>query len=453
MSLSSRSFEFQPLESRQLLSGVTLLIHGHEGNITGWITSAADAITAKVGAAGVSQYVMKLGLDSKKHVAVQSMTLTKGPTLANSTAGEIVVKVDWTSIDDGSQSTKTVGKAISDYMLASHTGLPALASLPIHIIGHSRGGSMVVAVSKNLGAAGVQVDQDTFLDPHPVGSYFGFGYDDEDMAVYSNVVFADNYWRDNGQGDFAVDPNGQHVDGAHEGNLNNTVQKNYIVSAHMSVTAYYHGTIDTKAIANNDEPILASKWYGTTADKPARTVTGYYFSRIDGGTRPADGLEAAYGGTATRKDIDASGAQWANINNLRIAGGAIFSVGQKISVHYSQQDRDSGDTVQLYFDNDNNPFNSNVVQKAAQVNIGEADDVANGAISAKTDGMAPGAYYILAKITDATGHARFAYTRKIILNAPAARKAQSYSPPPVPAAPATPSYTTVASSIFSDTTV
>ena len=43
-----------------------------------------------------------------------------------------------------------------------------LAQLPLHLIGHSRGGSVVTEMARLLGAQGVWVDQVTTLDPRPV---------------------------------------------------------------------------------------------------------------------------------------------------------------------------------------------------------------------------------------------------------------------------------------------
>ena len=72
-------------------------------------------------------------------------------TWQSATSGEAIVKVDWshlaefwTSFVGDSTSTQEVGEYVAD-------ALPAdLLSLPIHLIGHSRGASLNVALAQRL---------------------------------------------------------------------------------------------------------------------------------------------------------------------------------------------------------------------------------------------------------------------------------------------------------------
>jgi hypothetical protein len=74
--------------------------------------------------------------------------------------------------------------------------------LPIHLIGHSRGASLMVGLTKRLGEKGIWVDQLTGLDPHPVDGHNDFldlDFGDTPMASYVNVVYSESYWRTNGR--------------------------------------------------------------------------------------------------------------------------------------------------------------------------------------------------------------------------------------------------------------
>lgn len=406
MSFNQR-FNLEPLERRQLMAGVTLLIHGHEGSIKGWIASAADAIADRVD--GVSQYVMKIG-ESGDNLAVKSFKLQNGPGLTKSSTGEVVIKVDWTSVDNGDYSTAEAGRVVADYLMASHGSTPALAELPIHLIGHSRGASLAVSMTRRLGRSGIWVDQATFLDPHPVDGFFGYG--DTSMRVYDNVIFADNYWRDDGN-EFNFDPDGERVTGTYQGDLNNTVQKDHVISAHMAVTAYYHGTIDDDAVANKDHPIFKS-WYGNTSDKPARNRTGYYFSRLGGGERPKEGLIAGFGGTGQRSKTEKSGTQWSNAGDLEL-GGSSFKVGQRLKLKFIRQDRDSAGTVTIYLDKDRNPFNGDFTHTLRSATINRADEMTATRMSTSTSNAPKGDCYVVVKTTDASGHSRFVYSNKMKL--------------------------------------
>jgi hypothetical protein len=412
--------KLEPLEARTLLAGVTVLIHGHQGTIHDWITSAADAIAKRAGESQTSQYVMKVGKVSGD-LAVKSITLEHGPGLRESTSGEVVIKLDWTDLDNGDYSTTEVGEAVAQYLLESHGPLPALASLPIHLIGHSRGGSMVSAISRYLGGAGVWVDQNTFLDPVAVEDFFGFGYDDLPLRVYSNVIFADDYWRDDGS-PFDADPDGKEVDGAHNVDLEDSVQEHHVISAHMGVTAYYHATIDLKAKLNRDSPVF-SDWYGD--GNPKRNETGFRFSRLGGGSRPRDGLSEAFGGTGERRGTGDDLPQWSNVANVRTPGGRSFTLGKKIKVKLNLQDGDSAAGLTLYLDRDRNPFNGEFARTMRQATVNDVDDVTTAGFGAASGGVSPGRYYICARVTDSSGAARFSYSKRITLEAPQAARVQA----------------------------
>ena len=114
----------EPLECRRLLTGVTILAHGYQGTITGWVASAADAIIERLGGQ-TPGYIMRVG-DSAGDLGVLSFNRESGPDFSTTPLAEMVVKLDWTAVDDGSVSTAEVGTVVADYMMSSHTGLRAV---------------------------------------------------------------------------------------------------------------------------------------------------------------------------------------------------------------------------------------------------------------------------------------------------------------------------------------
>jgi Ca2+-binding RTX toxin-like protein len=408
----------ESLEARQLLSGVTILTHGYNGSINGWVEGMSQAIAARAGGAhDVSQYTMIVNRDLvDNRVKVLSLTLdAESPPPDATDSGEIIVKLDWSQISSGQVSSRVVGSAVADFMQDSHAGIPPLASLPIHLIGHSRGASVNVEIANDLGAHGIWVDQQTFLDPHPVdgvNDYLNANFGDVPMSVGDNVIFADNYWRSNGQ-ITAFDFNGEPVENAHNQNLLASVQQEFVVSAHQSVPAYYHGTIDLNSTSNGEEPIFDS-WYGGSDAKPERDETGFIFTQIAGGARPADGLSAQHGGDAARVRIDDDGGeQCANGAGLKIDGDASIPVGHNLKLSYTRQDRDSTSTIEFFIDTDQNPLNGDSGSLGTRTE-GQSDGVDAFRATVFTSGLPRGRYFVFAKITDAQGNVRYATANKSI---------------------------------------
>src|SRR5262245_19827934 len=100
---------FDTLEKRTLLAGVTILTHGLNGNINGWISGAADMIQKRAGgSSAASQYVMKLD-KSGDDIVVTSFSLVSGNLpLEQTSAGEAIVKLDWSKISGADQNTGPV---------------------------------------------------------------------------------------------------------------------------------------------------------------------------------------------------------------------------------------------------------------------------------------------------------------------------------------------------------
>ena len=92
-----------------------------------------------------------------------------------------------------------------------------------------------------------------------------------------------------------------------------------------------------------------------------------------------------------------------------------LSVGERIKLKLKVQDRDSGSELTLYLDRDRNPYNNNYARTLRQVDLNQFTDVKSVNFSGSSGGVSAGNYYVCAKITDAAGHARFSYSRRITL--------------------------------------
>jgi hypothetical protein len=406
--------EMETLEPRRLLAGVTIITHGLDGNVTDWVADAADAIQKRAGGtSAASEYTMVVNEDSKNNLQVASFTLDKGnKPITETTDAQMIVKLDWSTVSDGTVLTQDVASVVASYIEKGHGDIPTLTSMPIHLIGHSRGGSLMVALSQDLGDHGIWVDQLTTLDPVPIDVKLPFGitYSDAKLATYDNVIFADNYWRTDNDSSNA-DPDGNPVPGAHNVNLDNTVQKNFIGSAHESVTSYYQGTIDTSAQSNSVGAIFAS-WY--KSPNPSRTETGFAFTKIAAGNPPLDGVSSLFDGTADRSTAGNDGAQWANAINVRNTGGSHFNVGQRVKIKATYDNRSGNAHLAWFLDTDQDPYNNNSARTMGRKSGGEVATPSGIVTTGSTSGIAPGTYYIGVQVSDNAGHVRYVYGTKTI---------------------------------------
>ena len=189
--------------------GVTIITHGLNGNANGWVTGMANQIPKFTNFPGPSYTFYKLyflDLDGGSYQLTSTRLGGNQPTFTDS--GEIIVALDWSQLADGNSfNTYQVAGAVSSVLqntnFISEMNGHALCELPIHLIGHSRGGSLMSEVSLRLGTNGIWVDHLTTLDPHPLNNDgfdldFLAGYNAVDAPVhtYLNVLFHDNYRQD-----------------------------------------------------------------------------------------------------------------------------------------------------------------------------------------------------------------------------------------------------------------
>src|SRR5437667_330183 len=158
-------FAFLLFPKALLAGGVTLITHGFSGNVTDWIIPIAQKIPEYYRFLGTnfSCYEIYFVQDGQgNYVPTQSRIGGVLPT--NAESGAIIVKLDWSqlagSVFGGAPySTTDVAPAFASALLSTNfipeLGGRALVELPLHLIGHSRGGSMMSEITRPLGAQAV----------------------------------------------------------------------------------------------------------------------------------------------------------------------------------------------------------------------------------------------------------------------------------------------------------
>ncbi len=394
---------FEPLEQRMLLSGLTIITHGYElsGTAPSWLFEMADTIANQDGPS-TAVYDLQLNYNSSDQAQVDSFTHVSGPSPSStqSSNAETVVLIDWAE-DTGLGvpilgtpyfTTTQIANLVMPYLVNTIPSIgitEPLAQGSIQLIGHSRGGSLVSEIAKDLGQSGIWVDQLTTLDPDPVMS-------DPTVSLGSNIIFADNYYQTSGDG--SIVPNGTSVPGAvnlgpisfSSGGYGSTDG-----GTHSDVHLFYQGTIGNPLSTSDGTETVPTSWYpdnGVSAD-----TTGFYYSRIVGGTRPLSGVSTLFGGYATRVAVTTSGVQWPDIGDIEYVTGP----NNQITFFYrDQNDSANPVTINWFQDSDTNPYNSNnVTSLGSQIATFTGSDVVLSSFSTTYTGNPKDIY---AQITDGT---------------------------------------------------
>jgi hypothetical protein len=354
-----------------------------------------------------------------------------GVAPADSDSGEIFIKLDWSQYSGGSYSTTQIAQwvvpALLDGGFIPELGGRALAELPLHLVGHSRGASVMAEISRLLGAQGVWVDHLTFLDPRPVG-LFG----DPSVQTFANVLFADCFWQNLGNG--LTVPNGSAISGAYNRQLTN-LNGGYS-SSHSDTHLWYHGTIDLATpLTDTQASLTASEravWW--TPTEAAGAANGFFLSRTAGGdrlgftqysgtTRPRDGFNQQWdlgaGVNPNRAALPANNGAWPNLLRCDLVGTSHQSVDDPFAVRvYFQfgQTAPANTTLQFYLDPDASPFNANATL------VGAVTDTGTGTAAVKTNSLpgvadpavvTPGNYFIATRISG-NGRARWLYAPQCV---------------------------------------
>ncbi len=237
----------------------------------------------------------------------------------------LVLLFNWADESDGASLpgvntgyTQAAGDALYAAMRAP-TGDLAFSAVDgrlVHFIGHSRGCCVNSEAALRLGNAGIAVDQVTTLDPHPVAPPMtetcglgggGFDWGDTVPVRWSNVAWADNYWRaDTGLAGFCHDcdfdgmllPTGQAYNvslkvalGEGGSDLDDCLRGCRL--EHSKTHTWYHGTIAGASSDSDCSVNSGGTWYQNT--EPGCTswqCSGYAHSATVGGERPALGQGA-----------------------------------------------------------------------------------------------------------------------------------------------------------------
>jgi hypothetical protein len=302
-------------------AGTTLITHGFAINSTlppGWALTMAEAILAADG--DLSNCGAVGGENPIGTVFVYAPDFGSWDFYCGSDTpnGEIALVFNWAEESDSANTGGTQGfaEAAADALYAAlrdpqfagnFAGIDLLAS-GVHFIGHSRGAVVNSDCVERLAAAGIVVDQVTSLDPHPVDATLDnplgqLDWGDRAPVTWTNVAFADNYWRADGGGFPAYfDFDGMPLDVDLDLDLGAAIEglgDFDPVYEHIETHAWYHGTIDLTANDDGDGTLIDNEaftsWYGF-GGVPARNLTGFYYSAIAQGIRPdpVSGVDPAW---------------------------------------------------------------------------------------------------------------------------------------------------------------
>src|SRR5258708_7643520 len=121
-------------------AGVTLITHGYDGNVNGWITGMADAIPAFHSFPGTNYTTYKITLTTDGNNYFYQWQRASGDAPSNTDSGEIIIKLDCSQMAGGSgtydSSTVNVAQIASFVLLQTNAiadlGGHAPAELSLH---------------------------------------------------------------------------------------------------------------------------------------------------------------------------------------------------------------------------------------------------------------------------------------------------------------------------------
>lgn len=435
-------------------AGVTVITHGYGGDVNGWVAGMANQMTNYPGLPGTNSTTYKITLTTDGTSFYYQWSRLAGGAPTNTDSGEIIIKLDWSQMAGGPSvnyniSTYNVATVASWVLLQTNAisdlGGHALVEFPVHLIGHSRGGSLINEISRILGTNGLWVDHLTTLDPHPLNNdgnseFFTSVVDASAKNTFVNVLFHDNYWQVNNSF-LGLDPSGEPVNGAYNRQLQNLPGGYNNVSSvspdHSNIHLWYHGSIDLNTPTSDTEATITSNeranWWVPYEVKG--TNAGFSYSLIGGGDRmsmdrplglpgyPAirDGYNQNWDLGAgishpNRTALPANNGTWPNLIKFNLAATNAVVQGNPVGiVLYYQYGGSSNLTAQICFDQDLNPWNSNRITALSlqppATGTGSVNYYPN--LGLDTTNAAPGTYSVCALITDGI-HTRYLYAPELL---------------------------------------
>jgi len=445
LSTLALALTFAGFTSRAGAGGVTIITHGLNGNVDGWVTGMATNVPNYRRFPGINFTCYEMSFVSSGGGYLLRAARVAGMEPVSSESGEIVVTLDWRQLSGGSSyNTFQVAAAVVPALLSTNF-IPelaghALAEFPLHLVGHSRGGSLMCELSRQLGTNGVWVDHLTTLDPHPLNDP-AFPLDflvgnavDAPANTYENVLFHDNYWQN-----AAFGVTGLPVAGAYVRKLT-SFSGGYsgTASQHSDVHLWYHGTVDWRVPASDTEASLTdaerASWWGSY--EQSGTNAGFNYSLMGGADRMSSDQPLGFGTSAIRDGFNqwwdlgagvfnnrtalpANNGDWPNLLKFNRTTTNAVTQGQATPLTFSYQWARSNTaltTVSIYLDADFNPLNTN------QTLLCEIPVPGNGASSVSfattnilltASNSAPGLYAFFARISG-DGRARLLYVPELV---------------------------------------
>jgi len=366
-------------------AGVTIITHGLNSNVDDWVIAMAGRMAGHPRFPGTNFTCYELYFVQTNSTYALTWKRLGGSAPTTTDSGEIFVKLDWRQLANNSYNTYEVAALVVPRLLQtsfiSELNGHALAELPLHLVGHSRGGSLICQMSRLLGTNGVWVDHLTTLDPHPLNNdgFSDYPYTEVDAPerTYENVLFHDDYFQN-----LNLLFYGEPIAGAYTRELAN-LDGGYggISASHSDVHLWYHGTVDLRVPADDTVATITSaerqKWW--TPYESAGARAGYYLSRVGGGDRLAsdqpdgpgtgrirDGYNQRWdlgaGVSNNRTALPLNNGSYPNLLRINLSGTNLIAQGQSNAASFYYQwakSANSNATVSLFLDDDFNPSNGN----------------------------------------------------------------------------------------------